>query len=46
MYRIFLCITAHHYIDNEWILNKIIILFKTINTPHNSKNITNLINDD
>ena len=27
-------------------LNKIIILFKTINTPHSGKNITTLINDE
>ena len=45
MYRGFLCITVH-YIDSEWILNKIIISFKTINTPHNGKNITTLINDE
>ena len=41
----FLCITAH-YIDSEWKLNKIIISFKTINTPHNGKNIATLINDE
>ena len=27
-------------------LNKIIILFKTINTPHSGKNIATLINDE
>ena len=27
-------------------LNKKIISFKTINTPHNGKNITTLINDE
>ena len=27
-------------------LNEIIILFKTINTPHNGKNIATLINDE
>ena len=27
-------------------LNKKIILFKTINTPHNGKNIATLINDE
>ena len=41
MQRGFLCITAH-YIDSEWMLNKRIILFKTIDTPHNGKNITTL----
>ena len=41
----FLCITAH-YIDNEWKLNKTIILFKIINAPHNGKNIASLINDE
>ena len=44
MHKGFLYITAH-YIDSEWILNKRIILFKTINTPHNGKNIATLIND-
>ena len=44
MHRGFLCITAH-YIDSEWMLNKRIISFKTINTPHNGKNIATLIND-
>ena len=39
----FLCITAH-YIDSEYMLNKRIISFKTINTPHSGKNITTLIN--
>ena len=32
--------------DSEWILNKIIISFKTINTLHNGKNIVTLINDE
>ena len=41
----FLCIIAY-YIDSEWILNKRIILFKTINIPHNGKNIATLINDE
>ena len=41
----FLCITTH-YIDSECILNKRIISFKTINTPHNGKNIATLINDE
>ena len=45
MHRGFLCITAH-YIDSEWILNKRIISFKIINTPHNGKGITTLINDE
>ena len=40
----FLCITAH-YIDSEWMLNKRIISFKIINTPHSGKNIATLIND-
>ena len=43
MHRGFLCITAH-YIDSEWMLNKRIISFKTINTPHSGKNIATLIN--
>ena len=45
MHRGFLRITVH-YIDSEWMLNKRIILFKTINTPHNGKNIATLINDE
>ena len=45
MHRSFLCITAH-YIDSEWMLNKRIILFKTINTSHSGKNIATLINDE
>ena len=45
MHRGFLCITTH-YIDSELMLNKRIISFKTINTPHNCKNIATLINDD
>ena len=45
MHRGFLCITAH-YIDSEWMLNKKIIAFKTINTPHNGTNISTLINDE
>ena len=45
MHRGFLCVTAH-YIDSEWMLNKRIISFKTINTPHSGKNITTLINDE
>ena len=45
MHRCFLFITTH-YIDSELILNKIIISFKTINTPYSGKNITTLINDD
>ena len=45
MHRCFLCITAH-YVDSEWILNKRRISFKTINTPHNGKNITTLIIDE
>ena len=44
MHRGFLCITVH-YIDSEWMLNKRIISFKTINTPHNGKNIANFIMD-
>ena len=45
MHRGFLCIIAH-YIDSEWMLNKRIISFKTVNTPHNGKNIATLINDE
>ena len=45
MHRGFLCITAH-YIDNELMLNKRVISFKTINTPHSGKYIANLINDE
>ena len=45
MHRCFLCITAY-YIDSKWILNKRIISFKTINTPHNGKNTATLINDE
>ena len=45
MHRGFLCIIVH-YIDSEWMLNKRIISFKTINTPHNGKNIATLINDE
>ena len=45
MHKGFLCITTH-YIDSEWMLNKRIISFKTINTPHSSKNIATLINDE
>ena len=45
MHRGFLCITAH-YIDSEWMLNKRIISFKTINTAHSGKNIATLINDE
>ena len=45
MHKGFLCINAH-YIDSEWMLNKRIISFKTINTPHNGKNIATLINDE
>ena len=45
MHRGFLCITTH-YIDSEWMLNKRIISFKTINTPHSGKNIATLINDE
>ena len=45
IHRGFLCITAH-YIDSEWMLNKKIISFKTLNTPHSGKNITTLINDE
>ena len=45
MHRGFLCITVH-YIDSKWILNKRIILFKTINTTNNGKNIATLINDE
>ena len=45
MHRNFLCITAH-YINSEWMLNKRIISFKIINTPHSGKNITTLINDE
>ena len=45
MHRGFLCITTH-YIDSEWMLNKRIISFKTINTPHNGTNISTLINDE
>ena len=43
MHKSFLCITTH-YIDSEWILNKRIISFKTINTLYNGKNIAILIN--
>ena len=46
MHRGFLCITTAHYIDSEWMLNKRIISFKTINTPHNGTNISTLINDE
>ena len=45
MHRCFLCITSH-YIDSEWMLNKKIISFKTINTPYNGKNIATLINNE
>ena len=45
MHRGFLYITAH-YIDSEWMLNKRIISFKTINTPHSGRNIATLINDE
>ena len=45
MHRGFLCITTY-YIDSEWMLNKRIISFKTINTPHSGKNIATLINDE
>ena len=45
IHTVFLCLTTH-YIDSDWILNKRIILFKTINTPHTSKNIVTLINDE
>ena len=45
MHRGFLCISAH-YIDSEWMLNKRIISFKTINTPYSGKNIATLINDE
>ena len=45
MHRGFLCITDH-YIDSEWMLNKRIISFKTINTPYSGKNIATLINDE
>ena len=45
MHRGFLCISTH-YIDSELILNKRIISFKTINTPHSGKNIATLINDE
>ena len=45
MHRGFLCITTH-YIDSEWMLNKRIIPFKTINTPHSGKNIATLIHDE
>ena len=41
----FLCITTH-YIDSEWKLNKRIISFKTTSSPHSSKNIATLINDE
>ena len=41
----FLCITAH-YIDSTWKLNKRIVSFKIINTPHNGKNIAALIDDE
>ena len=41
----FLCITTH-YINSEWMLNKRIISFKTINTLHSGKNIATLINDE
>ena len=44
MHRDFLCITTH-YIDSKWMLNKRIILFKTINTSYSGKNIATLIND-
>ena len=45
MHKGLLCITAH-YINSEWMLNKRIISFKTINTTHSSKNIATLINDE
>ena len=45
MHRDFLWITAH-YIDSKWMLNKRIISFKIINTPHSGKNIATLINDE
>ena len=45
MHRGLLCITAR-YIDSEWMLNKRIISFKTINTSHNGKNMATLINHE
>ena len=35
-----------YYCYSEWVLNKRIISLKIINTPHNGKNITTLINDE
>lgn len=41
----FLCLTAH-FIDEEWRLNKKIISFKMIETPHTGITIANVIHEE